>query len=403
MVAIGDISHLVTKGTTPTTMGKPFTDQGIRFIKAEALNGDTYLSQSGMVFIDEETHQLLKRSIIHVDDVLITIAGAQIGRCGYVTEEYLPANTNQAVGIVRIDRTKALPRFVYYYFKLPDTFQAIQSIGGGQAAQPNLNLANLKQIKLRLPSVSTQQRVVSVLSAYDDLIENNRRRMALLEESARLLYREWFVRLRFPGHEHTRITDGVPEGWDKGYVSDFYDTSSGGTPSRKKQEYFTGEIPWVKTQELSNGFITQADENITEMALANSSAKLFPERTVLIALYGATVGELGILAMPAATNQACCAVMPKDMRAYYGHAFLFLRESKNQLVSLSAGAAQKNISQQIVRSVAMVMPNRALMSIFVDLIAPVFDQLLNLERQSQKLRTARDLLLPRLMSGELAA
>ncbi len=88
----------------------------------------------------------------------------------------------------------------------------------------------------------------NILSTYDDLIENNWRRMVFLEEAARRLYREWFVRLRFPGHEHSRITNGVPEGWEKGHVGDFYDTASGGTPSRKNPEYFTGEIPWVRTQ-----------------------------------------------------------------------------------------------------------------------------------------------------------
>jgi len=180
VVAIGDISHLVTKGTTPTTMGRPFTDYGIRFVKAEALNGDTYLEQSGVAFIDEETHLLLKRSILETEDVLITIAGAQIGRCGFVTPEDLPANTNQAVGIVRIDPKRAVPKFVYYFFKHPSTFQSIQSLGGGQAAQPNLNLANLKRIALGLPSVTVQQIIADLLSAYDDLIENNRRRMALL-------------------------------------------------------------------------------------------------------------------------------------------------------------------------------------------------------------------------------
>jgi len=123
---------------------------------------------------------------------------------------------------------------------------------------------------------------------------------------------------------------------------------------------------------------------------------------VLVALYGATVGELGILAMPAATNHACCALFPKNSRAHYIHAFLFFRENKEKLMGLSAGAAQNNISQQIIRAYAMVMPPKVLMDAFVDILNPVFDQWLNLHRQNQKLRAARDLLLPRLMSGEIA-
>lgn len=315
-----------------------------------------------------------------------------IGEVFFLEQDYWPLNTALYV----IDFKGNDPKFLAYFLR--NTLRGYQS---EKAAVPGVDRNVLHEIKVRAPDRTTQLRICDHLAAYDDLIENNRRRMALLEESARLLYQEWFIRLRFPGYEHTRILDGVPEGWDKGCVSDFYDTSSGGTPSRKNPEYFTGDIPWVKTQELSNGFITSTGESITEAALAKSSAKLFPDKTVLIALYGATVGELGILAMPAATNQACCAVLPKDARAHYAHAFLFFRENKEKLVGLSAGAAQRNISQQIVRGVEMIMPNRALIEIFVNSLDPVFDQILNLQRSNQKLRAARDLLLPRLMSGEI--
>jgi type I restriction enzyme S subunit len=288
----------------------------------------------------------------------------------------------------------------YLYYALSQALTRFQSVSIGAATQ-YLTKSILDNFLIALPPIAIQDSIVEILGSYDDLIENNRRRMALLEESARLLYREWFIRLRFPGYEHTRIVDGVPEGWNKGVVSDFYETSSGGTPSRKIPGYFTGEIPWVKTQELPNAFITDTQEKITEQALKNSSAKLFPDRTVLVALYGATVGEIGILSMPATTNQACCAIIPLDERANFIHAFLFFRENKEKLVNLSAGAAQNNISQQIIRACEMIMPNSSLMNIFVESLAPVFDQWLNLQQQNQKLRAARDLLLPRLMSGEI--
>jgi type I restriction enzyme S subunit len=298
------------------------------------------------------------------------------------------------------DPAQADTRFIKYLFDATIKNRAQQFSQG--ATQDNLSQEKLLSLEFAIPSVAEQKRIAEILCSYDDLIENNRRRMALLEDSVRQLYREWFVRLRFPGHEHTPIVDGVPQGWSMGTVSDFYETSSGGTPSRKIPEYFTGDIPWVKTQELSNGFITEISEQITEDALKNSSAKLFPKLTVLIALYGATVGELGITAFRAATNQACCAVLMKDPRGHFTHAFLFFRENKDVLVNLSAGAAQKNISQQIVQGVPMLMPTTALMSTFTEIVSPVFDQILNLQLTNQKLRQARDLLLPRLMNRELA-
>jgi type I restriction enzyme S subunit len=290
------------------------------------------------------------------------------------------------------------PEFLYYFLQTQQPYFA--SVASGAAIQ-NISTDILRNTPIYLPDVPDQVRIASVLSAYDDLIENNRRRMALLEESARLLYQEWFVRLRFPGHEHVRVIDGVPEGWDAGVIGDFYKTASGGTPSRSIPEFFTGDIPWVKTQELPNGFILDTNEKITEDAVKHSSAKIFSNQTLLVALYGATVGEVGILSMDAATNQACCAVMPKDDRAHFVHSFLFFRENKSQLMALSAGAAQNNISQQIIREYNMLMPPKSLMRVFVGALKPVFGQLLNLSRQNKKLREARDLLLPRLMSGEV--
>src|SRR5579872_7045611 len=123
---VEEITTVVTKGTTPTTYGMPFTESGVNFIKAEALNGDTSLDRSGFDFIAPNTHEKLKRSILEEGDVLITIAGAQVGRCGIVRQDHLPANTNQAVGIVRVNRGVADPHFVYYHFKNPKVFQMCQ-------------------------------------------------------------------------------------------------------------------------------------------------------------------------------------------------------------------------------------------------------------------------------------
>jgi type I restriction enzyme S subunit len=352
-------------------------------------------------FISEQKDDELRKGKLARNDVVLTTRGT-LGNSAYYRKDiaFDHVRINSGMVIIRTDLAQLLPEFVYGFIRSPSFECQVEQLRSG-VAQPQLPIRDLSKIKIPLPPVNVQEKIVDVFSSYDALIENNRRRMALLEESARLLYREWFVRLRFPGYEHTRVVDGVPDGWNKGYVSDFYDTSSGGTPSRKIPEYFTGEIPWVKTQELPNAFITDTQEKITEQALKNSSAKLFPDRTVLVALYGATVGEVGILSMPATTNQACCAIIPLDERANFIHAFLFFRENKEKLVNLSAGAAQNNISQQIIRAFEMIMPSSYLMNIFVESLTPVFEQWLNLQRQNEKLRAARDLLLPRLMSGEI--
>ena len=136
---VGDITNVVTKGTTPTK-DQGFADTGVNFIKAEALNGDSALDFKGIFHISEEVHQKLKRSILQEDDVLLTIAGAQIGKCGIVRPSHLPANTNQAVGIMRVERSKANPRHLYFWFKQRHTFAFVQGLNA-QAAQPNINLS----------------------------------------------------------------------------------------------------------------------------------------------------------------------------------------------------------------------------------------------------------------------
>ena len=389
-----DLCIQVTSGGTPPTSRPEYYGGDIPWLRTQEVNFNTIRDTELKITEDGLTNSAAKW--IPENSVIVAMYGNSAGR---VAVNQIPLTTNQACCNLIVDGAKADYRFIYY--KLLLDYDVLHQMAKG-AAQNNLNAGQIKTYSIRAPLVTQQERIADILSAYDDLIENNRRRMVLLEEAARQLYREWFVRLRFPGHEHTRITNGVPEGWERGYVDNFYNTASGGTPSRKTPDHFTGDIPWVKTQELSNGFIIDTQEKITEDALANSSAKLFPERTVLIALYGATVGELGILALPAATNQACCSVFPKDPRSHYIHAFLFFRENKAKLVSLSAGAAQKNISQQIVRGFEMVLPSKSLMEGYVDSLSTAFEQWLNLQRSNEKLRAARDLLLPRLVSGVIS-
>lgn len=310
---------------------------------------------------------------------------------------------NQRLGLVVIKNQNKINKLFLYYLLNTHSYRSQVRGSASGATVRHTSPNRIKACQLQIPvDIAYQEKIGNTLSAYDDLIENNQRRIKLLEEAARLLYREWFVHFRFPGYEHVRVVNGVPEGWEHSILSRFYDTTSGGTPSRTNPTFFTGDILWVKTQELLDSFLINIDEKITEDAMKNSAAKLFPKGTVLVAMYGATIGQLGILAFPAASNQACCAIIPKDVRASFIHAFLFFRENKEKLVNLSMGAAQKNINQQIIRSFPMLMPTSYLMFTFCEILKPVFSQWLNLQYQYEKLKTARDLLLPRLMNGEIS-
>ncbi len=187
----------------------------------------------------------------------------------------------------------------------------------------------IRSLPLEYPPLPTQRKIAAILSAYDDLIANNTRRIALLEALAQTLYREWFVHFRFPGHAAVPLVDSplgpIPAGWGVVELHELYKTSSGGTPHRKHPEYYTdGTINWLKTQELKDGFIFETAEKITQTGYDKSSAKLFPIKTVIVAMYGATIGQLGILAEPSTTNQACCAVQKTAQHSAFDYAYAYL-------------------------------------------------------------------------------
>jgi len=185
-------------------------------------------------------------------------------------------------------------------------------------------------------------------------------------------------------------------------VIDLYDTSSGGTPSRKKPEYYNNGIHcWLKTKELDDSFIFDTEEKITASALKNSSAKLFPKHTVIIALYGATIGKLGILATESSTNQACCGVIGKTSSFDYPYIFSFLFENREKIIDLRAGAAQQNISQELVKNLKLIKPTENVMNSYNSVVKPLYELIAVLKNKNKNLRKTRDLLLPKLMSGEV--
>ena len=392
-VSIADIAEIVTKGTTPTTLGRRFTESGVNFIKAEALNGDSGLDTSGLSFIDEETHELLRRSILEEDDVLVTIAGARVGRCGYVKAEHLPANTNQAVGIVRVRRDKAVPRFVYYFFKHPSTFALCQGLGS-QSAQPNVNLTILKSIQMRLPSMETQEKTASILSAYDDLIENNRRRIQLLEQTVRLLYKEWFVRLRFPGHEHVKIKDGVPERWEKVGLSSVAEITMGQSPESKHYNEDGVGLPF---HQGVTDFGSRFPENRTYCTLESRIAEpgdiLFSVR--------APVGRINITLDKIVIGRGLAAI--RSIRDQQNFLYYQLKSHFFKEDMIGAGAIFAAITKKDLHSVEILQPSSHTAELFLEHVAPIDRQIEILHKACGRLDAGRDLLLPRLMNGEIAA
>lgn len=273
----------------------------------------------------------------------------------------------------------------------------------GASGRQRADLSFIKNIKWDFPSLSVQQRIASILNNYDKLIQNYQKQIEDLQNLAGELYKEWFVRFRFPGHEKATFENGIPAGWKYVKISTAYNSSSGGTPSRQCLEYYeNGIYPWIKTGELKDSLILESEEYITESAIQNSSAKLFEKDSLIIAMYGATIGQIGINKMQATCNQACCVLRPKDnvpCGIYY--LYMFFLFNRNYLISLGSGAAQQNLSQVVINKLNFLLPKTEVIEQFEKLEKSIFDRMCVFQKKISVISKQRDLLLPRLMSGEL--
>ena len=328
----------------------------------------------------------------------LVLAGA--GRCSIIAKVDEPTTFESHIIRVRLKRKNANPVFFYYYFKSP--ICRIRSIVI-QGVQAGIRGNDLKKLKVHVPSISEQQRIASILSAYDDLIENNRRRIQLLEESARLLYGEWFVRLRFPGNEHVKIIDGVPEGWEKKKIAEVTDTYGGGTPSTKVSEYWVGgNITWFIPKDLTNNdclVLLDSEKKITEEGLKKSSAKMLPPEAILMTSR-ASIGYFGLYDGAACTNQGFISIVPKKdfLKLYLLHNLIGRKE---EILSRAGGTTYKEINKTTFRNMSLVIPLDHLLKQFDSFAYDVVKQVRILKKQEAVLKQARDLLLPRLMNGEI--
>ena len=300
------------------------------------------------------------------------------------------------------DNRKADARFVKYLFD--STIQRrVQQFTQG-AAQDNLSQEKLLSIKFSAPGVEDQRRIADILSAYDDLIENNRRRMALLEKAARLLYEEWFVRLRFPGHERARMIAGVPEGFERKPLSGLCERIDYGYTASAEQEEIgpkflriTDIVPEV-IDWSAVPYCPIEDEKLERFRLL--------EGDIVVARTGATVGYAKRLHKRHpdtvfASYLVRLRLKPEVDNIMVG-VFVESDSYKDYVQSRVGGAAQPNANARVLAGAEMLVPPRRLQHDFHEFVEPLVDEREVLQQQNQKLKAARDLLLPRLMSGEIA-
>lgn len=316
-------------------------------------------------------------------------------------------NAIASTGFAVLRAGKEIDEWFLYFTVTNQPFTDYLTTNAKGAAYPAVDTDTIERADIFLPPLPTQRKIAAILSAYDDLIENNLQRIKILAEMAQNLYREWFVKFRFPSHERARFVDSplgrIPEGWEVSTVENTFAILGGGTPSKAVPGYWDeGTINWYSPTDLTatdTMLMERSKIQISELGLKKSSARLFPPFSVMMTSR-ATLGVISINTTEACTNQGFITCVPNERFPLYMLHY-WLKENVAYFISLGTGATFKEITKGVFKTIELVVPEQTVVTHFEDTVQQFALQRLNLQRKNTTLRRTRDLLLPKLISGEL--
>lgn len=314
---------------------------------------------------------------------------------------------NQRIGLLEVTDPEVLDlRFAYHLMNAPDVRRQIQATATGSKVRHTAP-ERIRDVSVSLPSLPTQRVIAGVLDSVDELITNNLRRVEVLEKMTRAIYREWFVKFRYPGHQYEPIVGSalgpIPKGWEASTCGAELNFIGGGTPSKKEPSYWNdGSVAWYTPTDLTRTgwrYTAQPEMRVTEQGVAKSSARLFPAGSVMMTSR-ATLGVLAIATSEATTNQGFIVVLP-DERWTSGFIYEWLDSKAVELAALGTGATFKEITKGSFRSFPFIVPKRPVLDAYKVATDPLEKEIHALERQTRNLTVLRGVLLPKLMMGQI--
>lgn len=393
IVRLGDYCIKIGSGATPKGGATVYIEDGVTLIRSQNVY-NLFFEYDGLTHITDDAAEKLNGVTIFPDDILLNITGDSVARVCMVPTDVLPARVNQHVAIIRT-RKDLLPQYLLYYLASPYMQAYMLNLAVGKGASRNaLTKGMIEDFPMPLPSVEGQRRIIEILSPYSNLIKNNQKQIKLLEEAAQRLYKEWFIDLRFPGHENTKIIDGVPEGWSVQSINDIAEYING--YAFKPSDWGNLGKPIIKIKEMGSGIASDTPRNPGES---------IPER------YNVTAGD--ILFSWSATlsakiwdeedgllNQHLFKVIPHGgvSREFVLQSIL---KTLDEFSNLTTGSTMKHIQRGKLKEVHIIVPNEQMMHIYESISEPSREQILKLKKRIVILQEARDRLLPKLMSGEI--
>ena len=363
-VSLGSLLKLITKGTTPPK-GKGFVEHGINYIKSDAINYNSRIDVTKFVAIDKGTHHKFKRSQLEELDILFSMAGAYLGKNGIVLKYMLPANTNQALAILRVNQDLALPYYISQFLGQSSMVDYINNMSG-QSAQPNINFQEISSIEINLPPLPEQKAITEVLSSLDDKIDLLHRQNKTLEQMAETLFRQWFV-------------EEAGEDWGETTLGGVINISSG-KGLKKEKLIDNGKYPVLG----ANGEIGRTNDFLFDRRL----------------LYTGRVGTLGnvfrVENKKVWLSDNTLVIKPNK---FYNFIYFLLKNAK--LEQYNVGSTQPLIRQSDIKEIEVLIPEESQLILFEKESDLLFGKINKNQKQIRTLESLRDTLLPKLMSGEV--
>ena len=371
-VKLGDIATCIQPGPFGSQLhNSDYSKEGTPIIMPKDIVGGAIV-HSGLLKVSEEHVKRLSRHQVYEGNLMVARKG-DVRKCAYITENENGWMTGSDCLKVVLDESKCYSKFIYYQLRSDYIGRWLEKVSIG-ATMPSLNTGLLSGIEMVLPPIEIQKQIADILSAYDDLIENNQKQIKLLEEAAQRLYKEWFVDLHFPGHENTKIVDGVPEGWRRGLLKELISVNYGKDHKKAPDD---GNIPVYG----SGGLMRKCNKS-----LFSGEAVLIPRK-----------GSLNNIMYVDETFWTVDTMFYATMKQPHTAVFVYFFVKAFDMYSMNIGAAVPSMTTKILDAMDVVIPDKETLEKFDKYAKVYFNKIKTLQGQNEQLKTARDLLLPKLM------
>lgn len=397
MTKLAEITEKIGSGVTPRGGDAVYVQDGTSLIRSQNIYNSQFTS-NGLVYVDDSTASKMKGVTVFKDDVLLNITGDSVARCCKVDERYLPARVNQHVAILRADKSKLDPDFLMFYLTSSYMQTKMLSWAGSGGTRKALTKGMIESFEVPTPNIDVQLEISGVLKNYNGLIENNKRRIELLEESARQLYKEWFVRFRFPGHEHVKIIDGVPEGWS----SEPLESIVGVIKNSVDPTHLPSSTPYIGLEHMPRRSFTLSTWETAEKVA--STKYEFKQGDILFGKIRPYFHKVGFTLTAGITSSDAIVMRPKQDNQYF---VVLCEVASDQFIALASktvreGSKMPRADWNVLKQKKILFPSGALLEAFNGQIMSLVEQCKTLSYQNANLTIARDILLPKLMNGEIA-